>query len=48
MKRNGRNMKMPKDGKMTSDLWSQMKNQDRYDYLKGKLSIEILTIKYSK
>lgn len=48
MKRNGRNMKMPKDGKMTSNLWSQMKNLDRYDYLKGESSFEALLIKYSK
>ena len=33
MKRNGRNMKMPKDGIMTSDVWSRMKNLHRYDYL---------------
>ncbi len=33
MKRNGRNMKMPKDGIMTSDVWSQMNNLKRYDYL---------------
>lgn len=40
MKRNGRNMKMPKDGIMTSDVWSQMKNQDRYDYLKATKNIK--------
>lgn len=48
MKRNGRNMKMPKDGIITSDLWSKMKNQDRYDYLKDKIHISTLNFKYSK
>lgn len=48
MKRNGRNLKMPKDGKMYSDLWSQCKNQDRYDYLNGKVSFEVLVKRYSK
>lgn len=48
MKRNGRNLQMPKDNVMYSDLWSQMTNQDRYDYLNGKKSIEELTMKYSK
>jgi hypothetical protein len=48
MKRNGRNMKMPKDGQMHSDLWSQMTNLDRYNYLNGEVSIEVLVTKYSK
>ncbi len=34
MKRNGRNLKMPHVEGMTSDKWSTMSNQDRYDYLK--------------
>jgi hypothetical protein len=48
MKRNGRNMKMPKDGQMYSNLWSQMSNLDRYNYLSKAVSIEQLVSKYSK
>lgn len=48
MKRNGRNLKMPKDCKMTSDIWSQMTNLERYDYLNGRIAIEALSIKYIK
>ena len=40
MKRNGRNMKMPKDGIMTSDVWSQMLNSQRYDYLNATKNIK--------
>jgi hypothetical protein len=46
MKRNGRNMSMPKDGVMYSDLWSKMTNLDRYNYLKGLVTIENLKAKY--
>lgn len=35
MKRNGRNLKMPHVEGMTSDKWSTMSNQDRYDYLRN-------------
>ncbi len=48
MKRNGRNMKMPKDNVMTSNLWSQMSNLDRYNYLNGQMTFEQLQMKYSK
>ena len=33
MKRNGHKLSMPKDGIITSDVWSTMKNTDRYEYL---------------
>lgn len=33
MKRNGRNLKMPKVEGMTSDEWSTMTNMQRYDFL---------------
>lgn len=48
MKRNNRNLSMPKDGKMYSDLWSQMTNLDRYNYLSGLVDVAILKTKYSK
>ena len=35
MKRNGRNLKMPHVEGMTSDKWSTMTNQERFDYLKS-------------
>ena len=35
MKRNGRNLKMPKVEGMTSDRWSTMTNTERYSYLKA-------------
>lgn len=34
MKRNGKNMSMPKDGVMISDVWSRMTNTQRRDYSK--------------
>lgn len=33
MKRNGRNMKMPKGVGMNSDTWSQLSNNQRYGLL---------------
>jgi len=33
MKRNGRNMKMPKGVGIKSDVWSQLTNTQRYDVL---------------
>lgn len=35
MKRNGRNLKMPKVKGMTSDKWSTMSNLQRWDYLRA-------------
>ncbi len=34
MKRNGRNLKMPRVEGMTSDQWSTMTNMQRFDLLK--------------
>lgn len=34
MKRNGRNLKMPRVEGMTSDQWSTMTNMQRFDFLK--------------
>ena len=42
MKRNHRRISLPKDGIMTSDLWSQLSNLDRFKYLNGTKSFEDL------